>query len=172
MTLPDYTDEGRLPFADKPYVTTLDEVLERFVVNAAHAKKQRERLFAALDLHLDLVRRRFGTGTRAWINGGFVTDKDWPPKDVDIVYVMSNDRFIEAVQPENAPLWTLLGVSAGQPSLNAIERVQPMGGLVDAFPVPDAEASTGIWFDRWSSVKNKAGGIVVDERKGFVEVTL
>ena len=121
---------------------------------------------------MDLVRRQFGAGTRAWIDGGFVTDKDWPPKDVDIAYVMANERYIEAVQSEHASLWTLLNVSAGQPRLAVVDRVQPMGGLVDAFPVVDAEALTKIWFDRWSTVKNRSGGILAGERKGFVEVTL
>lgn len=172
MTLPDYNGAGRLPFAETPYGTTIEEIFERFVVNADHAKKQRERLYAALDLHLNLIRRKFGAGTRAWIDGGFVTNKDWPPKDIDVAYLMETDRYVEAVQPGNAALWTLLSVSAGQPRLAVVDRVQPMGGLIDAFPVVNAEATTKIWFDRWASVKNRAGGIVDGERKGFVEVTL
>src|SRR5262245_36215594 len=120
MTLPDYDDAGRLPFAEAPYETTLEELHDRFVVSAGRGKKQRERLYAALDLHLDLIRRKFGAGTRAWIDGGFVTEKDWPPKDVDIAYVMPTERYIEAVQPDNASLWTLLGVSAGQPKLAVV----------------------------------------------------
>jgi len=84
MTLPDFDDDGWLPPADDPYPTTLEEIHERFVENASCARAQRQRLFSALELHLDLVRRKLGRGIKAWIDGGFVTDKDWPPKDVDI----------------------------------------------------------------------------------------
>lgn len=171
MTLPDYDDSGRLPCASKPYATTLDEIRVRFVENATTAKAHRERLFRALEMHVELVRRKFGTGIRAWIDGGFVIDKDWPPKDIDVAYVMPVERYVEASRPEHASLWTLQAVSAQSPSLFT-DRLQPMGGLIDAFPAIDDPSQTGYWHDKWSGVTDRNGERIEGERKGFVEVTL
>ena len=171
MTLPDYNAAGRLPYAAEPYSTTLDEVHSRFVESATTARAQRERLFRALELHVEQVRRRFGTGIRAWIDGGFVTDKDWPPKDIDVAYVMPVDRYIDASRPEHASLWTLQSVSALSPSLHTA-RLQPMGGMIDAFPAVDVPSQTDYWHDNWSGVTDRSGERIEGERKGFVEVRL
>lgn len=47
-----------------------------------------------------------------------------------------------------------------------------MGGLVDAFLVPDQPAARASWHDTWSSVKDATGVIVPGKRKGYVEVIL
>jgi len=85
---------------------------------------------------------------------------------------MPTATFVEAARPENASLWTMLKVSAQQPMLIGERKVQPMGGLVDAFAVPNDEVRVQYWTDMWSGVTNRSGERVDGKRKGFVEVML
>lgn len=170
MVLPALTVDGLLPAAAAPYLTDMNELRAVFVDGAPAFRDERARICSALELHLDLAREHVGPGTRAWIDGGFITHKTWAaPHDADVALVFQPAvRF--ATEPV-VPLLTLKNVSAVEPRL-AIERLQPMGGLVDAFLVPDQPAHTAVWHDTWSSVKDANGDIVPGLRKGYVEVIL
>lgn len=170
MALPALTADGLLPAAASPYLTDMNELREIFVDRAPAFRDERARVFLALGLHLGLAREHVGAGTRAWIDGGFITHKRWAaPHDADVALVISPTATftLDAV----LPLLTLKDVSADEPRLGTA-RLQPMGGLVDAFLVPDQPAALASWHDTWSSVKDATGVIVPGRRKGYVEVIL
>ena len=111
-----------------------------------------------------------GAGTKAWIDGGFITHKTWAaPHDADVALVFQPS--VAFNEEPVVPLLTLRNVSAAELRLPAT-RLQPMGGLVDAFLVPDQPAHTAIWHETWSSVKDANGAILPGKRKGYVEVIL
>jgi len=168
--IPEIQRDGLLP--DGRHVATLDEIRQIFVEEAPFSSERRL-ILTGLQLHLSLMREMFSAGA-AWINGGFVTRKTWSaPKDVDIIYVLSAAE-INALDAESAArlasLLTLQGVSSAAPPIKAM-RVQPMGGLLDAFLVVEEEVDQQIYWDRiWGTVM-AAGGVVVDGvRKGYLEV--
>ncbi|MFT4288780.1 DUF6932 family protein [Nocardioides sp.] len=170
VVLPALTADGLLPPAGAPYLTDMDELRQIFVDGAPAFRDERARVFTALELHLGLARERVGAGIHAWIDGGFITHKTWAaPHDADVALVISPTAHF--VVDEVLPLLTLKDVSAVEPKL-ATARLQPMGGLVDAFLVPDQPAARATWHDTWSSVKDATGVIVQGQRKGYVEVIL
>ena len=165
---------GLLPAAQGPYVCTLDEVHEQFVTNAPH-RAVRERIFEALRLWIDLAEDVFGPG-RLWINGGFVTHKPHPPKDVDIAFLPHVPLAVDAAIKTGAAfqLLTVQDLLFSRPAPGGhLQRMQPVGGLVDAF-LADVRVPTDaeIWFDIWSSVKDLDGEMIVGARKGFLEVSV
>jgi hypothetical protein len=170
VVLPALTADGLLPAGPVPYPTDMSELRDLFVDRAPAFRDERARVYAALELHLDLARDHVGAGTRAWIDGGFITHKTWAaPHDADVALVIPPTATfsIDGV----LPLLTLKNVSADEPRL-VTARLQPMGGLVDAFLVPDQPAHRASWHDTWSSVKDATGVIVPGRRKGYVEVIL
>ena len=170
MALPPLTAEGVLPASTSPHPSDLAELRSLFVDAAPAFRTERAQVFTALELHLSLARDRLGAGTRAWIDGGFITHKTWAaPHDADVAFIVPPN--ISMVVDEVMPLLTLKDVSAAEPRLTTV-RLQPMGGLVDAFLVPDQPASLAIWHDTWSSVKDASGAIAAGQRKGYVEVIL
>jgi hypothetical protein len=159
--------DGLLPVAVHP--GTLDEIKSVFV-DAAPFKEQRQRVFAALSLYSELVWARFPRAL-LWVDGGFVTHKPWAaPKDVDVA-VLIHEPYDPKDHPEDASLWTLLEVSASQPMLDSVERVQPMGGLVDGFYVPAHSAPTVDWWRAFWQRFKQPGLPDLLNAKGFVEVT-
>lgn len=161
--LPKLTADGWLP--PGRHQADLEEVRERFVA-AAPCRQHRELVFEGLLLHLKLLERIGGPG-RVWVNGGFVTHKNAPPADADLVYLCRDWQHLEAMLDHDGiyQLLTLQGVLASAPTMVSIRRIQPVGGLVDAFLAPpEAEE---YWHGLWSRVKN-----VPDAVKGYVEVVI
>jgi hypothetical protein len=140
---------------------TLDEVYETFVKRAPF-RPRRELIFRALTLYIDLVSPQFTT-CRYWINGGFVTHKQWAePEDADVVVVVPPAEHKKVTQPEFMPLLTL-GSNAGG-------KVHPMGGLIDGFVAMDHPAALSTWELTWSSVRDEQHNVVPGVSKGFLEV--
>jgi hypothetical protein len=160
-----------LPPAPDPYLTTFDEIHERFVAGAPFME-ERQTVFDALLIYARLI-WRVVPNARLRINGGFVTHKSWAaPEDVDIAVVcptISEDQLERAIV---APLFTLLdvkGVVVGIPE--AIPKLHVMGGLVDAFPILPGLPALDATFRRiWSTVKGDDGELIPGLTKGYVEV--
>jgi hypothetical protein len=151
------------------HAATLSEVYDAFVVNAPY-RPRRELIFRALSLYIDLVSAEFSS-SRYWIDGGFVTHKGWEePEDADVVVVVPPGEHGKVMTAEFLPYWTLLQAQPAQPNVYA-DKVHPMGGLIDAFILPDQPAVLGVWDVRWSSVRDQQHNVVPGARKGYVEVS-
>jgi hypothetical protein len=157
-----------LPVGRHP--ATLDEVYETFVEQAPF-RPRRELIFRALQLYVDLISGQFSS-VRLWIDGGFVTHKTWEqPEDADIVVVVPEGEHGKVMTPEFLPLWTLLNVLPSQPSVYS-DKVHPMGGLIDAFILPD-QPMVLLPFDLlWSKVRDEQHNEVIGQRKGYLEVSV
>ena len=111
-----------------------------------------------------------------WIDGGFLTHKDWEaPRDIDVVYLVPISEIKHATTPKGIPLWTQSNVSSvlGSDGLTlAADCIKPGFGMIDAYVSPDNENLTLGWKKRWSSVKDANGNIIDGQHKGFVEVIL
>lgn len=160
-----------LPPAPDPYLTTFDELHERFVEGAPFTA-ERQAVFDALLLYARLI-WRIVPDARLRINGGFVTHKPWAaPEDVDIAVVcptISQDQLERAIV---APLFTLLDVKGVVVEIPVeIPKLHMMGGLVDAFPILPGLPLLDASFRRiWSTVKGEDGGLIPNLTKGYVEV--
>lgn len=150
---------------------TLDEVYETFVV-AAPFSDERALIFRALTVYLEILQSRF-TNPRVLLNGGFTTHKNWAaPKDVDLAIGLSNADFKSAYHPDNHSLITIWDGAVSNPQPLRIEKIQPMGGLVDGYFFPTKMANVArYWEDQWSKIKDEHGNGILGARKGFVEVT-
>jgi len=161
-------DDGNLPYRTEPYEASLVDLFGAFVENAPF-QEARQEIFSALRFYAQLVWRRF-PHARLWINGGFTTHKQWAaPNDADVVVLVPEDEFDVEDLSDIAPFLTLQNVNVERPAFTA-NRVQPMGGLIDGFVVPDNAANQFIWGDTWSRLKGPNGELVPDARKGYVEV--
>ncbi|MFL6137455.1 MAG: DUF6932 family protein [Frankiaceae bacterium] len=168
--LPDLTSDGLLPAGI--HRATLEELRETFVDKAPYADERRV-IFTGLELYLQVLRALVPRGV-LWVDGGFVTHKDWAaPHDVDLALLI--DRSLVAdFSPEDwarlSQLLTLQGVTSEQPYV-VTPRVQPMGGLIDAFVVEVTDvAGRRLWEEIWSQVTDQRKEVVQGKRKGFVEV--
>lgn len=171
MTLPVPNSQGFLDPSPDPYVGTLADLHQRFVVESPNHNEIRRRVFTALELHLRLL-SDIGGPAKVWVNGGFITYKAAPPHDVDLVYLCRDEGHMgQMLRSEGIfNLLTLQNVVIGSPVAGGLPRVQPVGGLVDAFlAVP---ASYLYWAGLWSRLKGPDGRPVPGTRKGFVEVSL
>jgi hypothetical protein len=159
------TSDGLLPVAVHP--ATLDEV-EKVFVDAAPFMAQRGRIFRALVLYAEVVWERLPEAV-LWVDGGFVTHKDWEaPHDADVAVLAAG--YSPNDHPDDAHLWTLQGVSVEEPMLDFVKRVQPMGGLIDGFFVPsEVEAAVDWWRQFWQRLR-RPGLPDLLNAKGFVEV--
>lgn len=160
---------GVLPEGRHP--ATFDEIYDRFVVEAPF-RERRELIFQALTLHAKLVASTFGRA-RLWIDGGFVTHKTWAePEDADVAVLVPMSEYARAAEDKNLPLWTVLGV-AGEINRQPVGtlKLHPMGGLMDAFWLPDGVPSlAAAWDGLWSRVRDEHGDEVVGLKKGYLEV--
>ncbi|MEU6387020.1 hypothetical protein ABZ847_26070 [Streptomyces bauhiniae] len=169
--IPPLTPGGMLPVGRHP--ATLEEVRDTFVVRAPHAGR-RQRLYSALELYVELVRDLLPRAT-LWVDGGFCTHKPTPPKDIDLVLFASR-RLVQHFDQEEwtrmNQLLTLQNLTAQSPPTLA-GRIQPMGGLIDAFLAEEGnQADIDLWDHNWSLVKGDDGKIIEGERKGYLEVAL
>ncbi|WP_156786281.1 DUF6932 family protein [Microterricola viridarii] len=157
--------------ADKsPHPATIDEIEQRFVHEAPHSER-RALIFSAFQLYAGLVWSYFPTA-RLWVNGGFVTHKEVAPHDIDVAMLApSSDAGIFARDPDALALLTLQGVRSSEFD-GVLRRLQPFGGLVDSFFVPeDNPLAVQTWKDRWSLAPLSDGsGFRDDLSKGFLEV--
>jgi hypothetical protein len=154
------------------HTATLEEIYDAFV-DQAPFQKERDLIFRALSVYLDILRMRF-TDPRVLLNGGFTTHKSWAaPKDVDLAIGLNNAEFKSAYHPDNHSLVTLADGAVNQPQKGMqLVKLQPMGGLVDGYLFPARLANMArYWEDHWSKVKDEHGNEIVGARKGFVEVT-
>lgn len=161
---------GWLPPGAHP--ATLSEIHATFVV-AAPFSAERELIFRAMSVYLDILAPRFAA-PRILLNGGFTTHKTWAaPQDADLAIGLSTPDFKTAYHPNNHPLLTLGDGGVNRPQNMQLLKLQPMGGLVDSYFFPSKLANhVRYWEDHWGKVKDQNGVEMVGARKGFVEVTL
>lgn len=165
---PSLDARGRLP--DGRHSCSLEELRARFVEQAPKGIAQRQRIWRAFEVYVDLVRRRI-PGARLWVNGGFVTHKADPPSDIDVVIIVPAAWSPKSTQEQQdvKTLLTLQGADLGSALSAAGARLRPMGGLVDGFLARDDDfPQLDYWDHQWSSVN----GAATTARKGYVEVTL
>jgi hypothetical protein len=171
MPIPTPNTRGFLDPSTDPYTATLPELHERFVLQSPSHQPARQRVFKALELHLELL-AEVGGPAKVWIDGGFVTHKTDAPKDVDLVYLCRDPGHMGAMlrSDQIITLLTLGDVIFGFPFAAGAKRLQPVGGLVDAFlALPAAQM---YWASQWAMIKGPDGKRVPGTRKGFVEVSL
>ena len=165
---------GRLPFRgdDAPWPATFDEVRERFV-DQAQGGPARLRLWRAFEVWLDEVRNLL-PGATLWISGGFVTARA-TPTDLDVVVLLRADTVQAATgRPD---LWTQQAVivSAGQQTQRYIDRLQPMGAMIDAHVSPEPQwmpRRAAAWQASWSTEFDKTTHTETGVRMGYLEVRL
>jgi hypothetical protein len=147
------------PGRHKATVTTV----RRLFVEQAPYRSDRELIWEAFGVYHAQVLRLLPSA-RFWVDGGFVTHKDWAaPKDVDVCLIAQADEIAAA----GVALMPLLTDASGA------TRIQPMGGLVDSFitvPRPDPDCNTAYWAHQWSRVQDLNGNEDASRRKGYVEV--
>jgi hypothetical protein len=103
-----------------------------------------------------------------WVDGGFVTYKDVPPKDVDVAMIVSPSDLNRLDADQQGVLAMLLT----EVETDTTPRRQPMGGLVDGFLARRGVAEEILfWNQTWSDVYVD-GKHVVGESKGYLEVKL
>lgn len=165
VLIPQLDSNGLLP--EGRHAADLDEIEIVFVHSAPHATV-RARIFSAFKLYMDLVKDVVPTGAM-WVNGGFCTHKSTPPNDVDIALAVDPVVAQSVDMAKMVPLVTLQGVVIQGVSAG---RIQPMGGLVDAFIFTKGDpAQEDYWDALWSTVKGSDGKPVLGVKKGYLEVT-
>lgn len=159
------------------YPATLSEIHEVFV-EAAPYREHRARIYRGLVYYLDEISSRFDS-PRVLVNGGFVTHKPWgAPKDVDLAIGLENQDFRTALDPLNIALWTLQDLTLLRPGQTSaeymkLERLQPLGGLVDSHIFPKRLAAMSAFWERlWADVKGEDGKKIDGVQKGYLEVIL
>jgi hypothetical protein len=168
MALPAWNESGLLP--PGAHRADLPDIYDRFVLDAP-GRDHRELLFSALTTHLRLIQMIIPAGV-AWIDGSFATHREMPPEDVDVV-VHPNDWTAVRSLPAEArahlhALLTLRDVSIAEPEDLWFSRLQPVGGLIDAYLCwPGHEAT---WHETWSRVTDAKGVVMNGRTKGYAEV--
>jgi|SRR5579871_202772 len=167
MALPAWDKSGLLP--PGIYQAELPDIYERFVLDAPE-RERRELLFGALTTHLRLIQAIVPAG-RAWVNGSFCARVARPPHDVDVVIHPGDWLALQGAPPAiRASLYgliTLQGVVITVPPAD-LERLQPMGGAVDAFVCYPGHEH--IWHERWAKVTDVDGNVITGKKKGYAEV--
>lgn len=141
-------------------VATLDEVARVFVESAPNPEV-RGRLFNALVAWIDSVHAVVQTD-RIWVDGGFLTHKQSPPSDIDVVAFVKPDLLTEEA---NAALDLLRTRDENG------RRIQPMGGRIDGFIDPAGTTQKFYWVGEWARVRHPVTRETwIGKTKGFVEV--
>lgn len=169
MSLPAWNADGLLP--PGRYPATLDDIYERFVMDAPE-RPRREILHGAFVTHLMMVRSFIPAG-KVWVDGGFSMQKAAPPHDVDVAIIPDDYAALAALPVERQidflGLMTLRDVVVGDPGPLYLDRIQPVGGALDAFICHPGEEY--VWHSTWSSVKGTDGKIIPGMTKGYAEVS-
>ncbi|MGU3652516.1 DUF6932 family protein [Mycolicibacterium sp. A43C] len=171
MPIPRPNTQGFLDPSALPYKGTLDELHQRFVAESPTHNDERARIFSALVVHLELL-EDVGGPASVWVDGGFITYKEAAPHDVDLVYLCRDEHHMGTMlrSPDVFTLLTMADVIIGFPVEVGLQRLQPVGGLVDAFlTIPEGQM---YWAAQWAKIKGPDGNRVPGTRKGFVEVSL
>lgn len=155
-----------------PHSATLEEVRDVFVERAPN-RERRRLVFRAFELYSELVWDAL-PAAKLWLNGGFVTYKDAPPHDLDVLILASaaDINQIQQLFPELPSVLTLQGVTSASPQL-FVPRLQSFGGLIDSFiGIEDDPVVLDTWSRQWSTAPTPEGdGYRDDIRKGYLEVT-
>ena len=162
-----------LPPAPFPHThqASLEELYERFVEQAPF-RESRERLFQALRLYLDDV-LSFAPVHSAWINGGFITLKEWgPPQDIDLVLKVSATEMNMLSAELRKRFRRAMTLPSGiDQSGKDLGKTAPMNGMIDAYYLLDNQMEDARrWHAQWSSLRGPEGHTLDDTHKGFVEV--
>lgn len=145
--------------------TTLADI-EDFFVKQAPFTERRQVIFRAFLSWIDVL-RSLCPNVILWIDGGFVTYKDVPPKDIDVAAILAKSDLNSMDQDQQNTFMTLMTSDGADGA-----RVQPMGGLVDGFfSIRGDVDQTVVWHNTWSAVYVD-GAEVVGELKGYLEVRL
>ncbi|RPA64891.1 hypothetical protein EF294_07350 [Gordonia oryzae] len=163
-----FTREGELSPSPDPYKLTDTELYEVFVEQAPHSTVRR-RLHTALRLHLDILCDIAGSGP-VLIGGGFISHKPTPPTDVDLVYLCRDSEHLESVltHPDALQLLTLQKGYVLHPAMFGFDRLQPVGGKVDAFLATPGRYA--YWRGLWSTIKGTGQNGIPKQDRGYVEV--
>lgn len=145
--------------------TTLPEI-EQFFVEEAPCSEHRRRVFTAFTTWVELL-RGLSPSAILWINGGFATYKNEPPKDVDVAALIGKNDINSWTAGQQVTFETLLTDVRSDGT-----RLQPMGGLVDGFYAVRGDIDQSVvWHESWSAVYVN-GVQSVGESKGYLEVRL
>ncbi len=167
MVVPDWDVDGLLPVGRHP--ATLEQIYDRFVVGATHARERRELLFGCLKTWIQVL-QQFVPHGRLWVDGGFVTDKAAPPHDIDVVVFPERPPDLSPDEVRDLDsLFTLQDILVGSPGPFYLDRLQPVGGTLDAFVCGRLEDEP-YWDGIWSSLKLPDGRVIDGPTKGYVEV--
>jgi hypothetical protein len=169
MALPAWNELGLLP--PGAHTADLPDIYERFVLDAP-GRGHRELLFGALTTHLRLIQRIIPAG-RAWVDGSFATRRESPPpEDVDVVVRPADWAALASVSDVTRAhlyaLLTLQDVAIAEPAVLWFSRLQPVGGLIDAYLCMPGQEAT--WHEAWSRVTNAGGAVIDGQVKGYAEV--
>ena len=163
-------ETGSLILPSGSHPGTLADVRARFVDEAPRVTRpHRDRIFRALTVHVELATQVvIDEPLTLWINGGVTTHKAESPEDVDIVYFTSPAGVDLLSHKSSSPLWTLNTVSAVHDQDRVVlEKLQPMGGLIDSYVSVDSPIMRNVWYRQWQSSNR------LDLKgKGFVEVKI
>jgi len=171
MAIPTLDQDGRLPPGRHP--ATMSEIAHIFVERAPH-RARRRLIFDAFDVYTRLVAELL-PGSYVWVNGGFVTHKADPPKDIDLVIVVNPtsasptltlNQLLPLLTQTNIDMDDRVGPQPGGRLQTPV--LHPMGGLVDAYLVTAGNAAMlTYWDDWWSKVNGNPAAV-----KGYLEVTI
>jgi len=110
---------------------------------------------------------------RLRIDGGFVTHKTWAaPDDVDIAVVCPTISPAQRDAAVGAGLFSIRDAQGmvHRRQIQPIPKLHPMGGLVDAFYVPEKDTHYREFFEEYWSTETDLNKQPTGRRKGYVEV--
>lgn len=135
---------------------------------------RRERIWSAFETwRLQAVDRL--APTHYWIGGSFITSKD-DPNDIDVVAWLPLDSYRKLRQDEPRHIFELSTLqhidfmADGDENVAQLERLQPMGGLVDGYPVGESAVTRRIWQRQFTNDWTDRQVLIPGTEKGIVEV--
>lgn len=159
---------GFLPLG--AHQATLDDIRQRFVDEAPHARDRRVLVFKALETYFQILRMFFPSGL-ALVDGGFTTHKVDAPHDVDVA-ILPDDPSLTAnwnteTYTDFQGILTLQDVIIGGQDAAYFQRVQPFAGLLDSFIFPPEREQ--YWRNLWGASRGPDNQPIWDT-KGYLEV--